>query len=1243
MKNKTKISLNIGIIIVPLLLLFSLNAFSFIKNEGQFKDQNGAEVQNLLFQHRGQNMLIALNRNGFSYEIRDSKSEDHNPLEKKESVEIAFNRCDIVFQNYNKGFKVVTDEGQFIGNLYKGVDKHYLLHEFERVVYQNIYDNIDVEFLVTEQGFKYNFILYPGAKLSDIKLSYNSPFAIKSSSEFIKITAPLGEIQETIPMSYVSGESEVEVNVKYSILESNLFGFETDYIMREGDTLVIDPVPNRNFGTYIGGTMEDFANAVCDDEMGNLYVAGQTRSSNAISTTGAHQGTLNSFFDAYIVKYNSSGSKVWGTYFGGAAYDRGLAIEYRNGSVFLGGNTLSSNMATAGAHQENTVDNDESFLARFDDMGQLIWSTYYGGELHDFIDDIAFDSQNNIYVTGHTSSTFNIATPGAHLEIFSGISGAFLSKFDVSGNLIWGTYYGNSFDEGIGIGVDQDDNVYITGLTYSTSGIATSGVHQELNAGNVDAFLAKFDSSGVLEWGTYYGGAQDDIANAITVTDSNRIYITGDTQSSSGIHFNQGYQNSPGNTNEGFIAKFTNQGSIIWASYVGGQDDDFIYGIDHFNNEDVLLTGVTRSISNISTAEAYQINFSGFYDAFVSKILADGQKDWGTYYGGAGFDEAKDILINQNQSTFSIVGNTSSTNEISSVSAHQEIKGGDDDAFLAQFCDPIKPQLNYSGASVLCYSNDIYISTDSSLFDSYIWSNGSSNFDLNLMGVAPGNYQFYLETVDTNGCAGNSDTVEIVVHPFTPIVFTPNQTLYCQGDNIDINVNDDFTLYSWSTGDTEDSILISNSQSGTYTYFVDTENSYGCTYSDTITIDVYPTPQPVLNVNGSANFCNNETVEVDLNNSYTTYNWFDGSNSASVILSTEELVWVEVTNSFGCAGMSDSIFVDSDVFTPLISIVDANNPICEGDSIILALNNSYDTYLWSNGETDSLVIIDSQILGVGTHYYYVEVANNCGGQAVSDSIEIEVVEVIQPTINDDFSNPICLGDTINLWVTPTYNQYLWNDASTDSVMTVSTSNLLAEQYYFSVEVTHECGAILTSDSVFVEVVEPINPEILLLDSLELICVGQELNFQISQNFSSIQWSVNDNGSLISQTPSTPGSYSVFVNTVDQNGCEGYDEYSYFVDSCQLDVSNIDMQIGNVMIYPNPAKEKISFYSNNPSLVQQIMSILIVDLEGNLVYQIEDFNIENNQIDVKHLSTGNYRVILLDEVSRKIGTIKFIKI
>jgi hypothetical protein len=1229
---------------VPLLLLFSLNVFSFIKNEGQFKDQNGEEVKELLFQYSGENIFISLNNNGFSYEIRELKSENQNPLEEKKSFEFAFNRCDVIFQEHNEDFEVITDKGHYLGALYRGVERNYRLNEYKRVLYRNVYNNIDIEFLITSKGFKYNFILYPGAKISDIKLFYDSPFQMNSTSETIEIISPLGEIQETIPLSYVLGlNGKLELDVNYTSLDKKMIGFETDYVLKEKDTLVIDPVPNRNFGTYIGGTMEDFANAICNDELGNLYVAGQTRSLNAIATTGAHQGTLVSFFDAYIAKFNSSGTKLWGTYFGGDAYDRGLAIEYRNGNLFLAGNTLSTNMATTGAHQENTVDGDEAFLARFDNNGQLIWSTYYGGELHDFIDDICFDSQNNVYITGHTSSTFNIATTGAHIEIFTGISAAFLAKFDVSGNLIWGTYYGDSFDEGIGVAADNNDNIYITGLTYSTSGIATSGVHQELNGGAVDAFLAKFDSNGTLEWGTYYGGAQDDIAHAITVTDSNRIYITGDTQSSSGIHFNQGYQNSIGNTNDGFIAKFSNQGNIIWSSYAGGEDDDFIYGIDHFNNEDILLTGVTRSVTNISTPEVFQNNFSGFYDAFILKISGDGQMEWGTYYGGVGFDEAKDILIDQNQSTFSMIGNTASTNDISSVNSDQEFSGGDDDAILVQFCDPIIPQLNYAGATELCYTDEIYISTDSSLFDSYIWSDGSNNFDLDLTGVTPGSYQFYLETIDTNGCAGNSDTIDITVHQFTPISFTPNQTLYCAGDTIDINVNNDYISYAWSTGAAVDSILIPDAQEGSYSFFIDTENNAGCTYSDTISIDVYATPQPSINVNGSANFCNNETVDVDLNTSYASYNWFNGSNSSSVTLSSEELVWVEVTNSFGCTGMSDSIFVDSDVFTPLITLSNASNPICLGDSVSLALNNSYDTYLWSNGVSDSVLILDTQNLGVGTYSYTVEVANNCGGNAVSTPFEIEIVEVIEPTINIDFVNPNCLEDTVKLWVDSPYVQYLLNNTITDSVQSINTSDLGAGSYYYSVDVVHECGANLTSDSVLLEIVDPVDPEITLLNSNEVICIGEELEFEIDLNFYSIQWSIGGNSPSVTEVVTTNGNHIVFVNTIDQNGCEGYDEYDYFVDSCELSLPSDFNLEGEISIYPNPAKEKISFYSDNSYSVQHIMSILIVDLEGNLVCQIDDFYNMNNQIDVKHLATGVYRVVLMDKFLRNIGTLKFIKI
>jgi hypothetical protein len=146
-----------------------------------------------------------------------------------------------------------------------------------------------------------------------------------------------------------------------------------------------------------------------------------------------------------------------------------------------------------------------------------------------------------------------MTTIGAHQSAYGGgYSDGFLVKFDSNGLRQWGTYYGGpNEDIGYSCATDASGNVYMSGGTQSTSGIATSGAHQTtIN----DAFLVCFNSSGVRQSGTYYGG----IKNVCTTDASGNVYMTGYTQSNSGIATTGAHQAVNGNSgySDAFLVKF---------------------------------------------------------------------------------------------------------------------------------------------------------------------------------------------------------------------------------------------------------------------------------------------------------------------------------------------------------------------------------------------------------------------------------------------------------------------------------------------------------------------------------------------------------------------------------------------------------------------------------------------------------------------------------------------------------------
>ena len=209
--------------------------------------------------------------------------------------------------------------------------------------------------------------------------------------------------------------------------------------------------------------------------------------------------------------------RAWGTYYTGTGQvwpngeDRGQAcITDAAGNVYMVGTTNSnSDIATVGAHQTICAGGDtiggfsgtDAFLVKFNSSGVRQWATYYGGSQDDMGISCAVDASGNVYMIGSTSSTSGIATAGAHETT---VNDGFLVKFNSSGVRQWGTYFEGN---GNACTTDASGNIYIVGLTNSTSGIATAGAHQTVMSGSGDAFLVKFNSSGVKQWGTYFGGA----------------------------------------------------------------------------------------------------------------------------------------------------------------------------------------------------------------------------------------------------------------------------------------------------------------------------------------------------------------------------------------------------------------------------------------------------------------------------------------------------------------------------------------------------------------------------------------------------------------------------------------------------------------------------------------------------------------------------------------------------------------
>jgi hypothetical protein len=432
---------------------------------------------------------------------------------------------------------------------------------------------------------------------------------------------------------YLTGTSESSSNIATAGAHQTNIGGGADALLVKFNSNGV-----RQWATYYGGTGDDEGFGVAVDGSGFVIIAGYTNSTTAIATAGAHQtglgGTLGND-DGFIAKFNSSGVRQWGTYYGGAEPDAILSLKVSGTDIYLAGVALStSGIATAGSHQPVNNGADifsDGFFAKFNSNGTRQWASYYGGADDDIIYSIHLDASQNIYITGGAESNTGISTAGSHQPSYAGSgddTDGFIAKFNSSGVRQWGTYYGGSSSDFFSdIKTDNSGNVYACGGTISTTAISTAGAHQTTKSTSFDGMLVKFNSSGVRQWGTYYGG-------------------TGD-------------------------------GDYLFAISVLA--DGTIYGV-----------GIVSAAGSFATADAYQLNYGGgFDDGILVKFNTNGVRQWGTYYGGNDYDDLNNIAV-VNGTAIYAAGTTASTNAIASAGSHQAAYGGGiNNIYVVKFTDVI--------------------------------------------------------------------------------------------------------------------------------------------------------------------------------------------------------------------------------------------------------------------------------------------------------------------------------------------------------------------------------------------------------------------------------------------------------------------------------------------------------------------------------------------------------------------------
>jgi hypothetical protein len=542
-----------------------------------------------------------------------------------------------------------------------------------------------------------------------------------------------------------------------------------------------------------------------------------------------------------------------------------------------------------------------------------LWSTYYGGTGAEDLnggDATEMDRSGNVLFAGSTDNSTFPTSPGAYSATVSGSTDIVVVKMSSTGTRLWATIYGGTAQElAHAIVSDNDRNIFIAGHTFSSNFPVSTGAHQTTfggGTGNRDAFTVKFDSNGVRQWATYYGGNQFDDSYGFAIDGNGNPAMAGTTASTTGIAtsgtFQTGYNSGTSTSKyDGFLVKFNSLGVRQWGTYVGGSETEYCYGAAADSRGNINITGWTNSTNFPVTSGTFQTSRSGGYDAFVIRFNSAGARLWGTYFGGSGNENDEPgggigfaaITIDGDGNPL-ITGMTTGNLPTSAGAIQSTFGGGINDAFVAKF-DTLGGRLwsTYYGGS----GNDIGQGIASTTGNGVVIT--GHTFSANFPGITADALQ------QTHAGTGTTSDAFIVMLDRSGTARRYVTYYGGAGNDEGVGVSSNRLGSIVVGGTAADSFPVTN---GAF------QTRFGGGTTDAFLTFFCDFGTGTISSSGPTSFCSGDSVMLSVAAGYSSYLWQSLTNRS---ISSERTItvresgdyWVRLTNGAGCLGYTDTIRV----------------------------------------------------------------------------------------------------------------------------------------------------------------------------------------------------------------------------------------------------------------------------------------------------------------------------------------------
>jgi hypothetical protein len=475
---------------------------------------------------------------------------------------------------------------------------------FGEVRYEQIYNGVDLVFHPQLDKLEHDFVVAPGADPSQIGLRFDGASSVHLANDgsLAIRTASGSEIRQTKPVAYQEIDGHrVEVAAAYRITGDASAEF-TLGAYDASKQLVIDPV--LDYSTYLNSSGSTTAVSVAAQPGTSfVWVAGTTNASD-FPVGGAPNAPIRDtnlgLRDIFLAKLDTSkfgtDSLVYAGFVGGSGADEALAMTLDNdGNAVIVGSTGSFDFPIVGSMDSEIEGGNDAIILKIDPRREgpdaLVYTTFLGGNALDYATAVTTDSTGRIIVAGYTVS----------------------ENFPLTANAIQ-----RNRQRGYELFISRiDPNAGTSGLQYST----------------------------------YYGGSNTDIARAVAVDPRGRILVAGNTSSDNFPIGNEPLQATYHGAGDMFLIRVDPEKSgldgIDYGTFIGGNGVDSAEAIHLDADGNVYIAGYTTSTDMPVGGSAPQLTSAGASDLYVIKLsIPSNQVLFASYFGDGGTDVAYSMKVN---------------------------------------------------------------------------------------------------------------------------------------------------------------------------------------------------------------------------------------------------------------------------------------------------------------------------------------------------------------------------------------------------------------------------------------------------------------------------------------------------------------------------------------------------------------------------------------------------------------------